>query len=227
MISCEERAAARSVTVPQLVAAGFPPLVTLSPCTPPGPTQNRAAGKAALRTGLDSGAAFVLFVEDDIDLAPDFGAAVRDATSSGLDVAYLYVHDRPDRVSVLYGRDWRGIEAGDAQVPRFLIPGRPGYLYGSQAVLMTQEAALWAWGATVGGVAATDTCMIQAWIRARARVGIRVPHVVQHRADKTLEERRLPSNTRRREWQTSRSYHLPRSSLADNDNEIGTQPPHN
>ena len=221
MISCAERIATRRETFTQLARAGYEPHVTLSPCDPPGWQQNREAGKAAIKGALMAGAPHVLFVEDDIDLAPDFGNAVTEATLSSYGVVYLYMHDRADRVGVVYGlEEWAKVRAGGPQVPRIVPAGRVGLIYGSQAVLMTREAAFMLYGALLNDEAATDTCMLKAWIRSRQRVGIRLPHAVQHRADKTLHERRASSNYRNPENQKSLSYHLPRSLVAESGKKI-------
>ena len=105
--------------------------------------------------------------------------------------------------------------SGEPLSPRVVRPTRYANLYGSQAVLMRREAAFKAWAVTIRAECATDTSLIKAWGWNRLVVGVRVPHAVQHRADKTLHDERVPSSKRNPEWQTSRSFLLPRSLVAE------------
>lgn len=97
MLSCEPRHAARALTLPQLRAAGLEPRAFLDDCTPrPERPEigNKWIGAEALRW---AGGEDVLIVEDDIDLAPDFPAALELARATG-EIAYLYVHEEAERM---------------------------------------------------------------------------------------------------------------------------------
>ena len=192
MISCVGRHKARRKTLPQLDAAHLTPHVILSPCDPPGPKQNNAAGNAALRYATGQLPEWVLFLEDDIDLAPNFRDAILECTRIDYPVIYLYLNDRADRGFRQYGHDaWHEI-LGDAPIPPRVVKAHNiGQLYGSQAVLMTTDAARAALKVTAEDKYATDTSFIYAWRAARIRVGIRIPHVVQHRHDRTLRKREV------------------------------------
>ena len=189
MISCAARTVARSITIPQFEAHGLTPHVILSPCDPPGPPQNNAAGYEALIFATNTNREWVLFLEDDIDVCPNFSPALTEVMRAGFPVVYLYLNDRADRGERQYGKDvWAEILSGRPMNPRVIPAQNIGQLYGSQAVLMTCDAARAALRTLGAARSATDTSFIYAWRAARYRVGIRVPHLVQHRHDRTLRK---------------------------------------
>ncbi len=191
MISCEQRATARALTIPQLERAGYPPQVFISPCNPAGPDENARIAGVALAWAADRGQP-VLFTEDDIDLAPDFGwHAQRAAREDAL--TYLYLNDSPRRLQAHLGRATARAILTRAPMPRgpYRI-GTIAALFGTQAVLIPARllpdiAAL---------AAATNTHRmpfdgrLHTWARATPseRVLVMLPHPVQHRQDRTGRE---------------------------------------
>jgi GR25 family glycosyltransferase involved in LPS biosynthesis len=78
--------------------------VFLSPCDdtlPPGPKGNAEVSRRAIEFALELGRG-ILFCEDDIDLAPDFRAALGAAITHPSAVTYFYQHEGA-RMRINYG----------------------------------------------------------------------------------------------------------------------------
>jgi hypothetical protein len=191
MISCWQREEARAATVPQLAAAGFEPKVFLSPCEPAGPEGNREVAHRAMQWALEQ-EDDVLFVEDDIDLAPDFAWHARVAQELDA-VTYLYLNDTPGRL-----REILGPRTAEAIIERrpivrgaYRVRNRSAHLYGTQCVMVPQRLV----GTMVAALesphpvvkpAAWDS-RLHAWARHNPEepVYVMLPHPVQHRQDRT------------------------------------------
>lgn len=191
MISCAQRQAARAATIPQLEAAGLTVRVFLDSCDPIGPEDNGPIALKAVTHASGRGGPMLL-VEDDIDLAPDFTAFLDmalQAQAAGGDrppVAYLYLHDRLDRMKLHYGpRVTERILMGKPMPRTLLKPPVPRYLYGTQCVLIP-EAFVGAFRAELEREPRPVDRALEAAIHARAwPVLVALPHPVQHRRDFT------------------------------------------
>jgi hypothetical protein len=191
MISCAVRTAARAVTVPQLEAAGFTPRVFLSPCEPAGPEGNREVAHRALSWSAAQGGD-TLFVEDDIDLAPDFAWCVNLARQAG-DLAYLYLNDAPGRLIQHHGRALARDILNGAPIRRGAhLVQRRSALFGTQCVFIPARLvpvmvdALEAPHSPMGRGEPFDG-RLHLWARRTPAEAVRVilPHPVQHRKDRT------------------------------------------
>lgn len=195
IISCQQRAAARSKTVPQLQRAGLQPTVILSPCSPAGAEGNAAATRQALEAAAGGD---LLFCEDDIDLAEDFPEALALARTITDRIVYLYAHDTPARMHRVYGvqlaqriRNAQPIPTGLYEALADVMGGQCVYL--PAAVLVRTPIPY-----------RVPCDQHFAAVARDAGALIRLPHAVQHRADRTA---RPPVDS---SGKTSRSYHLPR-----------------
>jgi hypothetical protein len=176
--------------LPQLARHGVTPEVFLSPCNPAGPTHNREVAYRALSWAA-SFARPVLFVEDDIDVGPDFAWHVDVAV--GLDaLTYLYLNDTVSRLRAHHGRELAERITNRARIERGAYAVRErAALFGTQCVviparlvpvmierLSSDEAAR--------GEHPTDG-VLHVWARRHPHEGVYVmlPHPVQHRQVRT------------------------------------------
>lgn len=90
MISVPQRAQIRLHTLNQLRQFGFEAQVFIRSDLPLGARNHRAVVVDALRFGLDSNRPYILFLEDDLDFAAHFSAAVAESMLSGAPVVTLY-----------------------------------------------------------------------------------------------------------------------------------------
>lgn len=206
MISCEPRHAARARTLPQLRAAGLEPRLFLDDCAPRPErpeTGNKWIAAEALRwaEGRD-----LLIVEDDIDPAPDFPAALELARASG-GVAYLYVHDEPERMRALYGAKRAERLLSGKPTPLEATPARTVTgLFGAQCVLVPARCVPLVLE-SIGRVRkAVDAALQDAITRHRLSACVVTPHAVQHRHDRTC---RTPESYPKR----SLSFGVPRGGI--------------
>lgn len=190
MSSCAQREAARALTIPQLREVGLDPMVFLSPCSPAGPEQNRANALAALSWAQRQGGP-VLFVEDDIDLAPDFAWHVRVAAELDA-LTYLYLNDTPGRLRAHHGQAVADAILAGHPLPRgaYAVQRRAA-LFGTQAVVLPE----WLVPDLVERLGATNAKEpfdgeLFLWARAHKHkpVYVMLPHPVQHRQDRTGRE---------------------------------------
>jgi len=137
MISCQQRSHARSETIPQLQAVGIEPRVFLSPCDPPSQKSNGMVSGQALAWAAETGKD-VLFVEDDIDLGPDFPWYLEHAPDA---VTYFYINEQVNgRMQKLYGpRLADDVLRGRPLARRFLQPRTFIGLFGTQCVLIPKR----------------------------------------------------------------------------------------
>lgn len=190
MISCRVREVARSLTIPQLVAHGFVPRVFLSACEPAGPEGNRAIAHEAFTWAATQNAS-VLFVEDDVDVAPEFARCVRVAESTNA-VTYLYLNDSPGRLAQHHGRDMaRFITAREPIDRAAYFLRRRSALFGTQCVFIperlvpTMVEILERPHTTPGGEPFDGRLHLWARRTRDEPVMVLLPHPVQHRADRT------------------------------------------
>lgn len=202
MSSCRCREEDRALTLPQLEAFGVTPELFLSECEPAGPPENLANG---LRAIASSKGRDVLFLEDDIDLAPDFGTFLDMVRELGV-MTWLYINDRPHRSPALYGRAvWRMIEAREA-FPRGLLKPNTYYgLWGAQCVFIPSEhvKGLLRFKEPFNG--AFDDLLQTYAARVQADVRVAIPNPVQHRQSRVGRTADNPQNVKR-----SASFALPR-----------------
>ena len=197
MISCEFRDEARSITIPQLEAAGLEPVVFLSPCTPPGPKHNALVSFRALQHAQREDE-HVLFVEDDVDVN---AGALQDALQMAVEancIVYMYHHDKPKTMSEFYGSFVSGeVLAGEALSDIDLKP----MLYqihnieaanGSQCIFIPRDVlrcfelrSLHPEGQRWLGTAAFDVWLPRMIDRMGLEARVALPHPVQHRQDLT------------------------------------------
>lgn len=190
MISCVQREVARALTIPQLEAAGYPPRVFLSPCDPAGPASNVIVSLEALTWAAEQDAS-VLFVEDDIDLASDFGWHVQVARSLDA-VTYLYLNDTETRLGMHVG----GSVARDIAWARPIARGayaiqKRAALFGTQCVVIPRRLA-WEMVEVVRDpnppkAPSPWDGRLHSWARRNPSepVYVMLPNPVQHRADRT------------------------------------------
>ena len=213
MISCQQRTEARALTIPQFEDIGIPVWVSLSPCSPAGPTQNNIASVAALHHAYEEGK-HCLFLEDDVDINPPmFAWALSEAVLRDR-VTYFYLHDKEAVVRPHYG---------DALAERIMrrLPIRRGLypiqtlqqVYGTQAVFipywflepMVRSGALQAAGGSF------DVFLMRYCITTRHRPLVALPHPVFHRHDRTA---RVGSGAGEK---FTRSFTLPWFEAGEND----------
>jgi hypothetical protein len=189
MISCVQRTAGRALTIPQLTAAGYPPRVFLSPCDPAGPEGNLSVSLQAVEWAATMNAP-MLFVEDDIDLAPDFPWHVQRAIELDA-VTYLYLNDSPKRLRAHFGDQLaHRILAGEQIDRREYEIQKRFALFGTQCVVIPQRLVPDMVGVLreprEGSPSPWDG-RLHLWAKAHPeeRVFVMMPHPVQHREDRT------------------------------------------
>lgn len=215
LISCRQRDRARELTIPQLQAVGINPRVFLDECIlTPEKTElgNKWIGERALRWALEQHPTRpILFLEDDIDLAPDFPNALDMAVSANL-TTYMYINEQHAsdnqtylRMERLYGpRLADQIRRGEPTRMRLKESKSYVGLYGTQAVFIPVSVAHrlldeWLGRSRKAFDAALQLCLEGENLPAL----IAVPNVVQHRHDRTARE---PEKYMKR----SRSFECPR-----------------
>lgn len=190
MVSCLARTHARSRTIPQFQRVGLDPKVFLDKCEPRDDRPeigNKWIADEALAWAIQHERP-VLFLEDDIDLAPDFPATLDAALRVG-EITYFYLNETPDRMRGLYG---------DGRAER-LIAGRPTRveltpartvtgLFGTQAVLLPHATAVRLRSFIPKTRKAIDAALQLLITVDRAPVRVATPNVVQHRHDRTGRE---------------------------------------
>lgn len=212
LISCQQRHTARSLTLPQLHAAGVFPRVFLDECTPrtdrkqlfPNDLGNKWIGMQAIEWAIPLGRP-VLLLEDDIDLAPDFNQGLDAALATG-EVTYLYTNETPERLVDLYGPEHATRLLDGTPTPLQATPARTlTGLFGTQAVLIPHHAALLTRRYFHKTRKAIDAVLWHTLEGERLPARVITPNVVQHRHDRTARE---PEAYEKR----SLSYHCPRGS---------------
>ncbi len=220
MVSCQQRTTARRLTIPQLKAIGITPRLFLDDCVltkEKTELGNKWIGQKAIAWALETHPTKpVLFLEDDIDLAPDFPRALADAITTGV-TTYFYInemnpHDSKtkQRIANLYGP-----QLADSITARQPLPVRAvraityAGLYGTQAVLLPANVARLVVDQYVGEVRKAIDAAVQKCLTLEGLpVNVIVPNVVQHRHDRTARE---PERFMKR----SLSFHCPREELVD------------
>lgn len=187
MVSCQQRSAARRLTIPQLEAAGVRVTVMLDECVPPvrTPPGNGPIGLKAVRHAIAAGWERVLIVEDDIDLAPDFPMFLSAAIEAGA-ATYFYLNDRRDRLVDILGPELAASVMRGEALPRQLVRARRyAGLFGAQCVLLPREIlhAVERWQAARGD--SFDGNILRALTHKQFPTLVAVPHPVQHRHDRT------------------------------------------
>lgn len=194
MISCIQREAARAATVPQFEALGLTPRVFTSPCAPAGPRGNLEVSRRVVAWAAKVGG-HLLFIEDDIDLAPDFIWHLEQAIE--LDsVTYLYLNDTVSRMKLQLGSDLsrqivrqRPIERGPRHIKR------PVALFGTQCVFIPERLIPRTLEVVDQPERHADSPepfdgKLHIWLSkdASEKVYTTIPHPVQHRQDRTARE---------------------------------------
>lgn len=205
MISCQQRHAARDLTIPQFEAAGVPVRVFLDACDPIGPEDTGPVVLEAIRHARRRGG-HALLIEDDIDLASDFPqaleAAVAEADAGA--IVYLFLIDRLDRMLLHYGRELtEEILMGRAFTRRVITPAAAKMLYGTQCVLIPEAFLPHFEAQLVARLEAADRALQRAITRHAWPVRVVLPHPAQHRQDRTQR----PTDDR---VKLSQSFWLPR-----------------
>jgi len=178
MSSCEVREEDRARTLASLQRFGIHPRVFLSPCNPAGARLNRENGLRALTWTQGNDA---LFLEDDIDLAPDF-ADFLDLARDFDHLTWLYINDNPANAIGLYGAWlWREIENRKPIPPCLVKPGSYNGLWGAQCVYIPERhvAGILAFDEPFAG--AFDDLVKTYAEHAKIPVRIALPSPVQHR----------------------------------------------
>lgn len=205
MISCAQRVETRAATLEQLARHGVTPTVTLHPCNPGSPAGTNEAAREALAPLTTDRP--LLFLEDDLRLAADFGWHVDRAVALDA-ICYLYLNDSAPRLAAHFGpglaqqiMERRPMERG----PRRLL--RPAACYGTQAVVIPARLI-----GTMRSLANEDDrspfdSRVQRWLQAnhpREAIYSSLPHPVQH-----LNERRGKSDFEPKAERLSMSYGIP------------------
>ena len=180
MISCAQREVARSLTIPQFQAQGIEPKVFLSPCTPAGPRQNNIVSLEALEYALDDDC---LFIEDDIDIAPDFAGRLAEAEN----VTYFYLNDNPDRLFRTYPSEQaQAILKGEPLSPGIYKVLSTSFLFGSQCVYLPKDFLPLVRNMLLRHrEQPMDGALVKTFRKYRTPVYVCLPHPVQHRHDRT------------------------------------------
>lgn len=209
VISCKAREAARAETIPQLEAAGLTPRVFLSPCDesmPAGGRGNALVSQEALQAALEA-SADLLFVEDDVDLAPDFPVFLELARTAN-QVTYLYLHDVGHYMADRYGLSMaHAIQRGEA-IDAGLYPlKRQTELSGAQCIYIPHDALVRLPVHLLGlGKIPIDRWLSLHWVDRGIRPLVALPHPVQHRQVRVARARPLAKSPDK----YSKSFHLER-----------------
>lgn len=190
MVSCLSRTLARSLTIPQLQAVGLDPKVFLDPCEPRDDRPelgNKWIADEALAWAVEFERP-VLFLEDDVDLAPGFPATLDAALRVG-EITYFYLNETPERMEGLYGPELAARLIAGQPTPVALTPARTVVgLFGTQAVLLPHATAVRLRHFIPKTRKAIDAALQLLITRDRAPVRVATPNVVQHRHDRTGRE---------------------------------------
>lgn len=212
MISCHQRQPARDVTLPQFHQIGITPKVFLDHACDPSSvgTTGRVATPALEWAAQKPGP--VLFIEDDIDLAPDFRWHLEQAIALDA-VTYLYLNDSAKRLREHHGDELAARILSGGPIPRGAYAlVEPRATYGTQCVLIPERLVGKAveLATEAKHLARAFDSRLQLWLmqqhqqpRGGERAWVMLPHPVQHRQDRTGRHGPLP---RPRE---SLSYGLP------------------
>lgn len=195
LISCAARHEARSITLPQFHALGIHPRVFLDHCQHDpnrtglhaGEIGNKWVAERALTWAVKQGTP-VLFLEDDIDPAPDFLDGLHAALESG-GTTYLYLNESEDRMRDIYGQPLA--QRLQAREPTPVTATRAltySGLFGAQAVLMPNAHARLVLETIPKVRKAVDAALQSALTRYRLPAFVITPNVVQHRHDRTCRE---------------------------------------
>lgn len=200
LISCRQRDRARELTLPQLAAVGIHPQVFLDDCLLTDTVTelgNKWVGERALRWALEQHPNRpILFLEDDIDLAPDFPAALEMAVAENL-TTYMYINElsRHDNQTFLRMERLYGTKLADQLkrgVPtRLRLKQARSYvgLYGTQAVLIPTTIAQSLLDTYLARARKAFDAALQICLQDKNTPAlIAAPNVVQHRHDRTARE---------------------------------------
>lgn len=195
LISCHARHEARNTTLPQFHALGIHPRVFLDDCRHDpnrrglheGEIGNKWVAERALTWAVEFGKP-VLFLEDDVDPAPDFLTGLDAALAAG-GTTYLYLNESEDRMRTIYGdalaeRLLAGIPTPVTATPALTYSG----LFGAQAVLMPNHHAKLVLETIPKVRKAVDAALQSALTRYRLPAFVVTPNVVRHRHDRTCRE---------------------------------------
>jgi len=184
MISCAQREAARAETIAQLEAIGLEPFVFLSPCNPAGQIGNATVSRRALEYAALLNLP-TLFVEDDIDLAPDFSWFLQRADPDR--VTFLFMAEltkgrMPNRAISLYGPDIADAAFSGRPMPRQFVQARHwNGLWGTQCLLIPPKVVKDLAEDLREPYTAFDEHLRAYLERTRHPVMIALPNPVQHR----------------------------------------------
>lgn len=212
LISCAARHEARSITLPQFRALGIHPRVFLDHCKHDPNRRGLHAGEIGNKWVAERALAWaaplgkpILFLEDDIDPAPDFLTGLRAALASG-GTTYLYLNESEDRMRDIYGPELA--THLQARTPTPVTATRAltySGLFGAQAVLIPNAHARLVLETIPKVRKAIDAALQSALTRHRLPAFVITPNVAQHRHDRTCRE---PEEYAKR----SISFHCPRGS---------------
>lgn len=188
------------MTLPQFHALGIHPTVFLDECilteekTELG---NKWIGEKAIRWALAQAPDKpILFLEDDIDLAPDFPDALRLAITAGV-TTYFYINEANPfnektftRMERLYGARLAERMVRREPTRMRLVEARSYVgLFGTQCVLIPPNIASRVAEEHIPRARKAFDAALQACLAEKHRPAfIAVPNVVQHRHDRTARE---------------------------------------
>lgn len=191
MVSCVQRASNRRRTLAQFDALGLPVRVIESACNPAGDASMTLAADEAGRVALSEPGAW-LFIEDDIDLAPDFAWHLDRALE--LDsITYLYFNDSHTRMRMQLGKSLADRIMNQEPIQRGPVELlQRAALFGTQCVLIPERLKAKAHEVMTRPQknAEPPDSRLHTWLRAdrTERVFTMLPHPVQHRQDRTGRE---------------------------------------
>lgn len=208
MISCAQRETDRATTIANLARVGITNVaITISPCNPGTPAGTNTAARQAITRGMETHPRHpILFLEDDLDIAPDFMWHLHEAAAIDAPT-YLYLNDTPERLARHHGAtlaarilDGLPLEPGPR---RLLTPAAP---YGTQAVLLPTRLLEAIRALTEQpGPTPFDARLARYWRDTNEAIYTSLPHPVQHRNARIGKGPDWPTGDRR-----SLSYGLPR-----------------
>jgi hypothetical protein len=209
IISCRQRVEARERTIQQLEAVGIEPIVFLSPCDetqPAGGRGNAIVSAQALQAAIDHDSD-LLFCEDDIDLAADFGRFLGLAIQAKR-VTYLYLHDVAHYMGKRYGAALTQAILNREPIRAGLHPlGETRNLSGTQCVYLPREFLQGVQIRTLSeGSRPIDVWLSHTLHADNTPALVALPHPVQHRQVRVA--RRLPNALNPDKY--SRSFELER-----------------
>jgi hypothetical protein len=197
MISCRQRQEERAITLAGFDRAGLRARVFESACDPPSAAANRANGERVLTWAAQDGVD-LLFVEDDIDLAPDFVVALAAARDLDAPVTFWLESQRQHPTA------WLNATPGAPPTAEFATTDSMIGWYGTQCVLLPFARVQVALAHRDFGNGRSPP--IDIFLRRSGALdGLRIafPNPVEHRSPPTLVNQKRPRRV-------SRTFNLPR-----------------